>query len=111
VGGALPAAAARGPAAGGAGTRARLAVTLLSIVLAFGVAMWALGAGWAALRAAWSHPSPAGLAALAAYTAVFLAAFLYLGFWAYAADRSAGKVRRPIGLYERILTRRDRRDA
>lgn len=76
------------------------------MVGAFIVAMWAVGGGWAALRGVWSSPTAAGGAAVAAYTAAFLAAFIYLAFWVYAADRAAGKVRRPIGLYERILNRR-----
>lgn len=73
---------------------------------AFILAMWAISEGWAALRALWASPTAAGGAAVAAYAAVFLAAFVYLAFWVYAADRAAGKVRRPIGLYERILNRR-----
>lgn len=79
---------------------------LLSMVGAFALAMWAIGDGWAALRAAWVAPSAAAAAAVAGYAAVLLAALTYLGFWVYAADRAAGRVRRPIGLYERILTRR-----
>lgn len=80
---------------------------LLSIAAAFILAMWAIGAGWASLRAVWDAPSAAGAGDTALYAAVFLAAFVYLGFWVYAADRAAGKVQRTIGLYERILRRRD----
>lgn len=43
---------------------------------------------------------------MAGYLAVFLVTFLYLGFGIYAAERSAGKVRTRIGLYEHILARR-----
>jgi hypothetical protein len=84
---------------------------LLSIVAAFVVAMWAVGAGWASLRAAWAQPSPEGVLRTASYAVVLLAAFLYLGFWVYAADRGAGKVHRRIAIYERILKRRDQADA
>lgn len=73
--------------------------------LVFAVAIWAISAGWAALRSTWAAPSTAGLAATLGYVAVFAAAFLYLGFWLYAADRAAGRVRRQIGLYERFLRR------
>lgn len=79
---------------------------LLSMAGAFVLAMWAIGDGWPALRALWAAPSAAAAGAVAAYAAVLLAALTYLGYWVYAADRAAGKVRRPIRLYERILTRR-----
>lgn len=79
----------------------------LSIVGSFVVAMWAIGRGWAALRAAWAAPTPGGVAATVLYAAVLAGAFLYLGFWVYAADRAAGKVRRRIALYERLLSRRE----
>lgn len=72
----------------------------LSIVAALVVALWAVGRGWTALGAG-------ALAAAALYGVVFAAAFLYLGFWMYAADRAAGKVRRRIGLYERWLSHRE----
>lgn len=80
---------------------------LLSVIGALIVALWAVGAGWAAIRAAWAAPGAGALAAVAAYAAIFLAAFLYLGFWIYAADRAAGKVQRRIALYERWLSRRE----
>lgn len=81
------------------------------MVVAFVVAMWAVGTGWAALRATWAQPSPEGVLRTASYAVVFLAAFLYVGFWVYAADRVAGKVHRRIAIYERILKRRDQADA
>ena len=82
---------------------------LLSVAGAFILAMWAIGAEWAAARAVWAVPSAAGAAGAGLYAALFLAAFIYLGFWVYAADREAGKVRRTIGVYERILRRKDSR--
>ena len=75
-------------------------------LIAFAAAIWAIGGGWTALRETWSAPTGPHLAALLGYLAVFVAAFVYLGFGVYAADRAAGKVRRPIGLYERLLARR-----
>ncbi|MGH2399161.1 MAG: hypothetical protein ACRDF6_04895 [bacterium] len=84
---------------------------VLSIVAAFVVAMWAVGAGWASVRAVWAEPSTDSVLRTAFYVVVFLAAFLYLGFWVYAADRMSGKVHRRIALYERILNRRDQADA
>ncbi len=75
----------------------------IAFVVVFLVAMWALAAGWAALRQTWQAPTPAGLGQALLYAAVFAASFLYLGFWVYAWDRAAGRVRRRIGLYERFL--------
>lgn len=80
-------------------------IRVAGYVGAFGAAIWALQAGWTQFRSVWEAPSAAGWAATVGYLAVFLAAFLYLGFWQYAADRSAGRVRRRIGLYERLLRR------
>jgi hypothetical protein len=76
-----------------------------SFLIAFGAATWAIGRGWAALVAVWTAPTGSGLAVVLAYLAVFLAAFLYLGFGIYAAERAAGKVRTRIGIYERILVK------
>ena len=84
---------------------------IVSIAGVFIVAMWAIGKWWAAVRAVWTLPTAGGAASVAAYTVVFVAAFAYLGFWVYAADRAAGKVQRTIGLYERVLRRRDRSHA
>lgn len=75
-------------------------------LIAFGAAIWALGDGWEALRETWAAPTAAGAASVLAYLAVFALAFLYIGFTIYTADRMAGRVRRPIRLYERILSRR-----
>ncbi len=79
---------------------------LLTIAAAFVAALVSLQAGWAALRAAWAVPTAGALGRVLVYAAVFAAAFLYLGFWVYAADRAAGRVRRRIGLYERFLAGR-----
>ncbi len=71
--------------------------------IAFAVAIWSLSAGWAALRQTWFAPEAAGVAATLLYAGLFASAFLFLGYWSYAADRAAGRVRRRIGLYERFL--------
>lgn len=77
-------------------------------LIAFGAAIWAISEGWGALRETWAAPTWMGVAAVLGYLAVFLVAFLYLGFGVYAADRATGRVRRRIGVYERILERRTR---
>jgi len=77
-------------------------------LIAFGAAIWAIGEGWTALVETWARPTGIGIAAVLGYLVVFLIAFLYIGFGIYATDRVAGKVRRRIGLYERILTKRAR---
>lgn len=83
----------------------------LAVVAAFLVAMWALAAGWTALRQTWRTPTPAGIVDTLVYAAVFTASFLYLGFWVYAWDRAAGRVKRSIALYEWFLRNRgERRD-
>src|SRR5947209_5458493 len=76
---------------------------LIGFVAVFLVAMWTMAAGWTALRQTWQIPTPAGLMHTLAYTAVFVGSFLYLGFWVYAWDRAAGRVRRRIALYEWFL--------
>jgi hypothetical protein len=78
-------------------------------LIAFGAAIWAIGDGWPALQETWAAPTPAGAASVLAYLAVFVLAFLYIGFTIYAADRAAGRVRRPIALYERVLAKRARK--
>lgn len=81
------------------------AVHLVGYVVAFAAAIWALHAGWVRLRAVWESPTPAGWTAIVGYVVVFLASFLYLGYWQYAADRAAGRVRRPLAIYEWFLGR------
>ena len=78
----------------------------LTFVAAFLVAMWALAAGWTALRLTWRMPTPAGIGYTIVYAALFAGSFLYLGFWVYAWDRAAGRVQRRIGLYEWILRKK-----
>lgn len=75
----------------------------LSYLAAFAIAIWALSKGWASLRQTFQSPDPAGVGVTLLYAALFVGAFLYLGYWNYAADRAAGRVRRRIGLYERFL--------
>lgn len=74
----------------------------------FLVALVSLSAGWTSLRGTWQTPTATGLAQTLAYAAVFVASFLYLGFWVYAWDRAAGRVKRTIGLYERFLRSKDK---
>lgn len=78
---------------------------LAGYLAAFAVAIWSLSAGWASLRRAWQTPDATGILNTLMYAAVFLLAFLYLGYWSYAAERAAGRVRRRIGLYERFMRR------
>lgn len=72
-------------------------------LVAFAVAIWSLSAGYASLRETWQAPQPAGIITTLLYASLFVAAFLYLGYWSYAAERAAGRVRRRIGLYEWFL--------
>ncbi len=78
-------------------------VARLAFLAAFLLAMVSLAAGWAVLRAVWQAPTVAGWLQTVGYAAVFAVSFLYLGFWVYAWDRAAGRVKRHIGLYERFL--------
>ncbi len=75
----------------------------ISFLAVFFLAMWAMSAGWAAIRATWQAPDIAGVIEILAYVAVLAASLFYLGFWIYAWDRAAGRVRRTIGIYERFL--------
>lgn len=84
----------------------RRVIQRAAFLAAFLVALVSMSAGWAALRDTWQAPTAAGLAQSLAYAAVFVASFLYLGFWVYAWDRAAGRVKRTIGLYERFLRNR-----
>lgn len=84
--------------------RTRVAL-LAGYIAAFAAAIWALQVGWVQLRAVWAFPTPVGWALTLGYLAVFLSAFLYLGYWQYAADRAAGRVKRSLRLYEWFLRR------
>jgi len=72
-------------------------------LMAFAIAIWSLSAGYASLLQPWQAPQPAGIVMTLLYAVLFVAAFLYLGYWSYAAERAAGRVRRRIGLYEWFL--------
>ncbi len=78
----------------------------MSFLLAFAVAIGALQRGWSQFRSTLETPTPGGWAVTLAYLAMFGAAFLYLGFWLYAQDRAAGRIRRSITLYEMFLPQR-----
>jgi hypothetical protein len=75
----------------------------LAFLGAFAVAMVSLAAGWGALQEAWQAPTVAGWLYTLCFLAAFAVSFMYLGFWVYAWDRAAGRVKRQIGLYERFL--------
>lgn len=73
---------------------------------AFLVAILSLAAGWGAVQFAWQTSSLGAWLYAVGFAVVFAASFLYLGFWIYAWDRAAGRVKRQIGLYERFLGRK-----
>jgi len=58
---------------------------------------------WRAWRAA---PTLDAAAAVVGMTAGLLGLMLCLGFVLYEADRAAGRIRRPVALYEWVLARR-----
>ncbi len=76
---------------------------LITYLAAFAIAIWSLSKGWASLRQTWPAPDATGIAATLLYAMVFVAAFLYVGYWNYAADKAAGRVRRRFRLYDRFL--------
>jgi hypothetical protein len=80
-------------------------IRTLASLSAFAVAVYTFSGLWGALRGAWEgHPTlPPG--PFLAYVAAFVACLGYLAFVVYAADRAAGKVRRRIGPFERLLDR------
>ncbi|HEY3248056.1 MAG TPA: hypothetical protein VGK88_07190 [bacterium] len=78
-------------------------VRLAGYLAAFAAAIWALQAGWTQFRNTYQAPNVTGWILTAGYAALFAAAVLYLGFWLYAQDRAAGRVRKRIGLYEMFL--------
>ena len=78
----------------------------VAFLASFGVAMVSLAAGWGALQVAWQTPTLAAFLYTMGFTVVFVVSFLYLGFWVYAWDRAAGRVKREIAFYERFLQRK-----
>ena len=78
----------------------------VAFLASFGVALVSLAAGWGALQVAWQTPTLAAVLYTFGFTVAFVASFLYLGFWVYAWDRAAGRVKREIAFYERFLQRK-----
>jgi hypothetical protein len=78
----------------------------VAFLASFGVAMVSLAAAWGALQVAWQTPTLAACLYTLGFTVVFVVSFLYLGFWVYAWDRAAGRVKREIAFYERFLQRK-----
>ncbi len=72
---------------------------------AFAVAVYTFSGLWGAARSAWDgHPTlPPG--PFLVYVAAFVVCLGYLAFILYAADRAAGRVRRRIGAFDRLLDR------
>lgn len=66
--------------------------------------------GLSELLAAWrtwrGAPGVEHAAQVAALACVLLGIGLWLGFLLYEVDRAAGRVRRPVGVYEWIIARR-----
>ncbi|MDR7569768.1 MAG: hypothetical protein QN193_04110, partial [Armatimonadota bacterium] len=80
----------------------------LAFFLAFAAAVLALPEAWSAWRAAVQTGNPGTWARAVGWSALLVAAFLGAGLVMYAADRRAGRIRRRIGVYERILARGER---
>ncbi len=78
--------------------------TLLSWA-AFAGAVVSFSALWGAFRGALEGRPPVSPAAFLSLVAVFLMSLGYMAFVVYAAARAAGKVRRPIALFDRLLDR------
>ncbi len=78
--------------------------TLLSWA-AFAVAIYTFSRLWGAVRGAWEGHPPVPPAAFLGLVAAFVLSLGYVAFVVYAADRAAGKVRRPIALFDRLLDR------
>ncbi|MDQ7849938.1 MAG: hypothetical protein QN152_09080 [Armatimonadota bacterium] len=78
--------------------------TLLSWA-AFAAAVYAFSGLWAAFRGALQGRPTVSPAPFLGLVALFLISMAYLAFVVYAADRGAGRVRRRIALFERILDR------
>lgn len=72
---------------------------------AFAVAVYTFSALWGAVRGAWEGRPTVPPGAFLGLIALFLGSLGYLGFVMYAADAAAGRVRRPIRLFDRFLDR------
>jgi|GEM_PF-493853 hypothetical protein len=83
----------------------------LVFLLAFVGAVLALPEAWSGWRAVVQTGSPGAWVRAVGWSALLLAAFLGAGLVMYAADRRAGRLRRRIGVYERILARGERGSA
>ncbi|MCS7172217.1 MAG: hypothetical protein N0A24_02205 [Armatimonadetes bacterium] len=77
----------------------------LVFLLAFVAAVLALPEAWSGWRVAIRQTDPGSWIRAVGWSALVVGAFLGAGLVMYAADRRAGRVRRRIGLYERILSR------
>ncbi|MCS7236525.1 MAG: hypothetical protein RMM30_11210 [Armatimonadota bacterium] len=71
--------------------------------LAFALAVVGFHGAWQGARLAWADPEPARWAVVAAWLAVLAGAVAWAGYLLYAADRQAGRVRRPVRAYDRWL--------
>jgi len=76
--------------------------------MAFAAAVYAFARLWEAFRGAWEGRPTAPPVAFLGLLLLFLGSLGYLGFVIYAGDRAAGRVRRRIALFDRILDLRSR---
>lgn len=72
---------------------------------AFVLAIASFSQIWQGVRAALEGQRLYGSAVGALWMALFLGSMAYLAFVIYAADRAAGRARRSIRLFDRILDR------
>ncbi|MDR7556603.1 MAG: hypothetical protein QN157_13485 [Armatimonadota bacterium] len=79
---------------------------LLGSVVAFAVAVESFSRLWQGVRAALEGHRLYGPGAALAWMAAFWISLGYLAFVIYAADRAAGRTRRPMPLFDRWLDRR-----
>lgn len=77
----------------------------LPSLAAFAVAVYSFSALWGAARGAWEGRPTLPPGPFLIYAAAFVGSLLYLAFVLYAADRAAGRVRRRIGAFDRLLDR------
>jgi hypothetical protein len=73
--------------------------------VAFGAAIASFSRLWQGVRAVLDGARLYGSAEALGWMAVFLGSMAYLAFMIYAADRAAGRVRRPMALFDRLLDR------